>query len=126
MNSPTPTAQSVPSNGFLSVMQRKEIQCGSLSQLSALLASAVIAATKTGKKASVTLKLEVQPEKDALNFVTKLSSSLPGDRQPLCIFYSDEEGGLHRDDPTQKELALTAHAGGLQEEQSQEEERANG
>lgn len=102
------------------MLQRKEIQCGTLSQLSALLASAVIAATKTGKKASVTLRLEVQPEKDALNFVTKATSNLPGDRQPLCIFYSDDEGGLHRDDPTQKELELTPHDGGLRDGQTAE------
>lgn len=96
------------------MLQRKEIQCGSLSEASALLAAVVLAATAVGKKGSVTLKLEVEPKDDALNFSVKLTSAMPTKRQPLCIFYADEDGGLHRDDPAQRELELTAHDGGLE------------
>lgn len=103
------------SNGFLSVLQRKETQVGTLSEASDLLAEAVRASALTGKKATVTLTLTVEPKQGALNFVTKLSSKMPVEEEPLCIFYADSQGNLHRDDPRQKELALSVHSGGRAE-----------
>lgn len=115
-----------PSNGFLAVLQRKETQVGTLSEASALLAAAVLAAGITGKKASITLKLEVEPERDALNFTVKLTSSVPTKSQPLCIFYADRDGQLHRDDPAQKELPLQVQDGGMSAEHQEEAAAANG
>lgn len=114
----------IASNGFLSVLQRKETQVGTLSEASDLLAEAVRASVATGKKATVTLVLECQPKLGAVNFVTKLKSSIPVEEEPLCIFYADSEGNLHRDDPRQKELELRSVEGGASnsEQKSQPQE----
>lgn len=101
-----------PPNSFLAVLQRKETQVETLSEASDLLTEAVKAAVATGKKASITLKLTLEPKLGAVNFTTKLSSSLPLEQEPLCIFYPDGTGALHRDDPSQKELKFTSHDGG--------------
>lgn len=108
-------------NSFMAVLQRKETQVGTLSEASDLLAIAVKAAVTTGKKATVTLVLECQPKLGAVNFVTKLKSTVPAEEEPLCIFYADSDGQLHRDDPRQKELPLRSHDGGLKEEQPAKE-----
>lgn len=105
--------KTLPSNGFLAVLQRKETQVGTLSEASGLLGAAVKAASVTGKRATVTLTLTVEPKQGALHFATKLKSSLPVEPEPLCIFYADNDGNLHRDDPRQRELSLSAHDGGL-------------
>jgi len=109
----TPKKDELPQNGFLAVLQRKETQVGALSEASRLLAEAVRAAAITGKKATVTLVLTVEPKLNALNFVTKLTSKVPQEEEPLCIFYCDTQGNLYRNDPRQQELALSAHDGGL-------------
>lgn len=111
-------------NGFMAVLQRKETQVGTLSEASGLLAKAVQAAVVTGKKATVTLVLECQPKLGAVNFVTKLKSTIPAEEEPLCIFYADSDGQLHRDDPRQKELELRSVEGGRPETQIQEEAAA--
>jgi hypothetical protein len=114
------------SNSFMAVLQRKETQVGTLSEASDLLAEAVKAAAITGKKASVTLTLTVEPKQGALNFITKLATRLPVEEEPLCIFYADAKGQLHRDDPRQKELALQAHDGGLKTEEGPQAQEATG
>lgn len=98
---------------------------GTLSQASHLLAEAVQASGMTGKRASVTLTLTVEPKQGALNFVAKLTSRMPSAEEPLCIFYADSAGNLHRDDPRQKELALRAYEGGQAAPQLQEEAKAS-
>lgn len=111
-------------NGFLSVLQRKETQVGTLSEASNLLAEAVKASCATGKKATVTLTLTIEPKLGAVNFVTKLASKIPTDEEPLCIFYADTDGNLHRDDPRQKELALRSVEGGANQEQQPQPKEA--
>lgn len=110
------------SNGFMAVLQRKETQVGVLSEASNLLSKAVQAAVSTGKKATVTITLECQPKLGAVNFVTKLKSTIPAEEEPLCIFYADSDGTLHRDDPRQKELPLRSVSGGAHQEEQPEKE----
>lgn len=100
------------SNSFLAVLQKKETQVGVLSELSRLLAAAVIAAQNTGKKASVSVTLELEPKGDMLFFKTSTKVTLPKEKQPACVFFGDRDGNLYRDNPQQEELALTAHDGG--------------
>ena len=119
-----PTQTDAPSNSFMAVLQRKETQVGTLSEASDLLAAAVKAAGGPGKRATVTLTLTVEPKQGALHFETKLATRLPVVAQPLCIFYADRDGGLHRDDPRQKELALEVRSGGLSDEPAATQQEA--
>ena len=105
----------------MAVLQRKETQIGTLSEASDLLADAVKAVGLTGKKATITLKLTVEPKQGALHFGAKLSSTIPPEEEPLCIFYADAEGHLHRDDPRQKEFSLEIRKGGLPITETSEE-----
>lgn len=103
-------------NGFLSVLQKKETQVGILTEASNLLGKAAQASLQSGKKSKITLEIEISPKLNALNFATRLKSSIPAEEEPLCIFYTDSDGGLYRDDPRQKQLPLEAVNGGKQDE----------
>lgn len=119
-------------NNYLSVLQRKEIQEGLLTNASTLLAELGLAVIKTGKKGSVTLTLTVHPEKgNALSVEAIATAKIPSTAsQELTIYFVDKESGaFSRDNPEQKELALTAHTGGqapaaagVEEETTTEEE----
>lgn len=100
------------SNSFLAVLQKKETQVGVLTELSQLLATAVIAAQDTGKKASVSVTLELEPKDSMILFKTATKLNLPKKKQPACVFFGDADGNLYRDNPQQEELALTSHDGG--------------
>lgn len=101
-------------NGFMAVLQRKEVQDGLISEASDRLQTAVIAAMGAGKKASVTVTLTVEPQKGrAINVAAAVTSKLPAIKQDsLTIFYPDDQGGLHRNDFRQKELGLEIREGG--------------
>lgn len=103
-------------NGFWSVLQRKELNDGLLTTASETLSEAALAAYHSGKKATVTLTLTLEPKKGAVNIGAVVTSKIPSTKQDsLTIFYVDETGGLHRDDPRQREMELTAHDGGKAE-----------
>jgi hypothetical protein len=108
-----------PENGLLAILQRKELQVGVLTDASKLISDAAQAALRTGKAASVTITVSVKPHLNALNFGVKLKSTIPADAEPLCIFYADIDGKLHRDDPRQKEFNLSVHPGGKDEKSEQ-------
>lgn len=114
-------------NGFLAVLQRKEMQDGILSHASEVLGEAALAAKQAGKKATVTLTLTLDPKRDALNIGAVVTSKLPSTQeQSLTIFYVGGDGALYRDNPNQKEFALQSHEGGAAEpaEESQQEASA--
>lgn len=119
------TKTTTPENGFLAVLQRKEIQDGTLTEASRLVGEAAKAAFATGKKATVTVTITIEPKLNALNFGAKLKSTLPAPAEPLCIFYCDQDGGLHRDDPRQKELELSVHRGGRDESDNETAAKAS-
>lgn len=128
METPKPTDSSpAPQNSFLTVLQQKELQCAVLSEASELLATAAKAVNEKGKKASITLKLSLSYNAGAIACETKLTSAIPENPQPLCIFYADDEGNLFRNDPRQREFLLKAHDGGKTPESAQPaKEVANG
>lgn len=103
-------------NGFLSVLQRKELNDGLLTEASEKLSEAALAAYQSGKKATVSVTLTLEPKKGAINIGAVVASKLPRTKEDsLTIFYVDENGGLHRDDPRQRKLELTSHEGGKSE-----------
>lgn len=94
-------------------MQRKELNDGLLTEASEKLSEAALAAYHSGKKATVSLTLTLEPKKGAINIGAVVASKIPNVKQDsLTIFYVDDKGGLHRDDPRQRKLELTAHDGG--------------
>lgn len=93
-------------DGFVAVLQQKERQAKLLSEASRLLSDLSIAAIETGKKATLTLTMTLEPSGNSINVATKLASKKPYSEEPMCIFYVDENGELTRNDPRQKEFEL--------------------
>lgn len=117
-----PKSDVLTDNTFLTVLQRKEINDGLLTEASEQLRQAALAAMRSGKKATVTVVLTLEPEKGALSIGATVNSKVPPNKSDsLTIFYVDDDGGLHRNNPRQRELPLQAHDGGQAEPQESEE-----
>jgi hypothetical protein len=81
---------------------------------SEVLAEVVQAVDATKKAGSITIKLTITPEKGGGSQKTisaKVTSSKPEEDLPDAIFFSDEEGDLHRNDPEQGEMFRDAERG---------------
>lgn len=109
----------LPPNGFMAVLQRKEVNDGFLTDASEELSKAALAVARTGKKATVTVALTLEPQKGgAISVSATVNAKVPETRQDsLTIFFVDDEGGLHRDNPRQRELPLSVHDGGNEEQE---------
>lgn len=62
-----------------------------------------------GRKGSLTVKLEISPRKgnvNALNLVGRRDLKLPQEEPVESVFFADDTGNLHRDDPRQMALPL--------------------
>lgn len=65
----------------------------------------VKAATEFGKEASLTITLKVKPNNEnQLTHAVDIKTKLPRKGVPPAIFFSDEDGGLHRADPRQRDI----------------------
>jgi hypothetical protein len=74
---------------------------------SALLREAVAAVKEHGKGAEVTVKLKITPVKNNPRIVqieAKPSANIPQPEPTPAIFFADDQGGLHRNDPEQREF----------------------
>jgi hypothetical protein len=97
---------------FAAVLQ--DIGSGKLAaRLATQLAELGAAVSETGKKGSITLKIEVAPPKkhsmDGALIVSGVSvAKIPegDDAAPASIFFADGSGNLTRDDPRQQQLPL--------------------
>lgn len=70
---------------------------------SKLLKQAVESVKTTGRKASVTVKLDIAPMKNNQRVVqigVKPTATIPEEKVD-SIWFTDDEGGLHRNDPEQ-------------------------
>lgn len=67
---------------------------------------AIKAAQQTGKKASVTIRLEVKAVggRGQIEIAEKITSKLPDFDRSGAIFFTDDDGRLHREDPRQGKL----------------------
>lgn len=108
----TPDNQDGQIRPFAAVLQ--DIGSGKLTaRLAAQLAELGAAVTATGKKGTITLKIEVAPPKkhatDGALIVSGASvAKIPegDDVAPASIFFADPSGNLTRDDPRQQQLPL--------------------
>lgn len=119
---------SLPSNSFLTVLQRKEVQESLLTEASIALGALALAVKVTKKKGTLSLVLTVEPQKGgAISIAAAINSKAPPTaEQHLTIFFVDESGSLTRNDPGQKELPLTAHDGGKSDEAEEKMESTTG
>lgn len=75
-------------------------------EASRMLREAVEAVQRTGKAASVTVKLAIKPVDkipNAFRIQDAVTSSIPEDPR-TSMWFGDDKGGLHRNDPNQRSL----------------------
>jgi hypothetical protein len=75
------------------------------------LAELVQAVDETGKGGTLTITFKVKPEKGGGSQKTiacDVKAKMPESDLPDAVFFSDEEGSLHRSDPTQREMFTEA------------------
>lgn len=73
----------------------------------------VRAVDDTGKTGSLTLTVTIKPEKGGGNqkaLIAQVKTKTPQSELPEAVFFSDEDGNLHRDDPKQQEMFAEANA----------------
>lgn len=80
---------------------------------SALLTQAVAAVKEQGKAAELVMKVRIEPVKNnsrVVQITAATAAKIPQAPIAPTIFFADDEGGLHRNDPEQRELDYTAPA----------------
>lgn len=91
------------------------------------LAEVVLAVKATGKKGSITLKIEIEPDKQddtVVTFQPSVDVKIPRKPYAKGIFYVDERNGnVSREDPKQIEMELEKQQ---EKEAQRERERASG
>ena len=99
---------------FAEVMVANEKRTGTIEELTAMLHTVAAAVRKTGKKGSVSLKLEINCDKNdelALTFQATPSCSVPTpDRRKALIYHNPETGAFTKTDPRQLELLAEQEA----------------
>ena len=82
-------------------------------EASELLQEVIRAATATGKVGTLTLKIKIKPSKAGGRTVTvtdAITTTVPQFDREVAVFYVDDDGNLHRNDPAQQKLPLAAVA----------------
>jgi hypothetical protein len=83
-------------------------------ELTDQLATVVRGVLATDKPGAVTLTLTVKPQgkgDNAMIIAAKVGVKEPRDDLPDSIFFADDDGDLHRNDPTQQRMFADAEAG---------------
>jgi hypothetical protein len=77
-----------------------------LSKAQQTLSEPVKAVIATGKKASVTIRLDLEPgaEEGVIHVSGQVIPKIPEKTLASTSFYADENGGLHKEDPRQPEF----------------------
>lgn len=99
----------------------QELRSGLLhAELSDALAEVTQAAMEHGKAGAVTLTLTLKPEASGQFFIEdQVKIKKPEGKRPVSLMFADENGGLHRRDPRQPELPMSADQLAAQREQRQ-------
>lgn len=78
---------------------------GSVEELAHEIRNAVRATRETGKKSSVTLKIDIAPNgREAVTITDTVVAKLPKPDAVSTMFYATEDDGLSRRDPRQPEI----------------------
>lgn len=74
-------------------------------EATAKLAEVVRAVDETGKAGSITITLTIKPgDANEKTLSSSVTMKKPAKEIPEAIFFSDEDGDLHRTDPRQQEM----------------------
>lgn len=79
-----------------------------LAEASEELARVVKACRDTGKKGKLTITLKIRPTSTEMMLSDEIKSDIPKPDAAASVFYDDDDGQLHRDDPHQEDLPFTA------------------
>jgi hypothetical protein len=71
----------------------------------------VAACVDTGRKGSLTIKIDVKPEGKTVGLSVNVKSNKPEHALPGEIFYGTEDGGLTREDPKQTRFGKVIDVG---------------
>ena len=74
---------------------------------SELLREAVAAVKEQGKPAEINVRMKITPVKNNTGVVqieANPTAKIPQPARKPAMFFADDEGGLHRNDPTQREF----------------------
>ena len=67
----------------------------------------VLAVRETGKQGKLTFTLTVKANgKSGISLTDTISNKLPASPRGDTLFFTDQDGGLHRNDPQQRDLPL--------------------
>jgi hypothetical protein len=112
-NTNTNETTGLESNGFARLLQlQREGDCQA--EASVKLAELVERVRLVGKPGKLRLELTVTPANnsgDAVTVLDELTTKLPAMPRANSLFFLDDTGGLHRDNPKQMKLELKAVAG---------------
>lgn len=82
---------------------------------SALLTEAVAAVKEQGKSAELVMKVKIDPVKNnsrVVQITARTEAKIPQAPIAPTIFFADDQGGLHRNDPEQHEIDYSVTADG--------------
>lgn len=82
---------------------------------SKLLREATAAVKELGKPAEVNIRIRIEPVKNnnsVVQIAARATSKVPQAPTVAKIFFTDDEGGLHRNDPRQREFDFPATTDG--------------
>lgn len=112
------SADTAPRKPFAATIQ--ELRGGLLhAELSDALAEVTSAAVEHGKPGVVILKITLKPDGDQMFVTDDVTIKKPQGKRPTSLMFADEGGNLHRRDPRQPELPMSADQLAAQREQRQ-------
>jgi hypothetical protein len=119
LDASTPTMTEAVLKTFVDVLEANERRLGTIAELTTTLDAIMKASRLTGKKASLTLKIEVAPDKNdelALTMSADVKASIPVEERKKALIYHDEATKtFSKTDPRQLEL--------LAEQEAEKQER---
>lgn len=110
----TPLMSEAVLKTFVDVLEANERRLGTIKELTEGLDAVMKASRATGKKASITLKIEVSPDKNdelALTMQADVKTSIPTpERRKALIYHDAESHTFSKTDPRQLELLAEQEA----------------
>lgn len=99
---------------FVDVLDANERRLGTIREMTEGLDAAMKAARATGKKATITMTIEVAPDKNdelALTMMADVKVKLPNaERRKALIYHNEKDHTFSKTDPRQLELLAEAEA----------------
>lgn len=93
---------------FCDVLEANERRLGTIKELTEALDAVMKASRATGKKGTITLKIEIAPDKNdelALTMLADVKASVPvAERRKALVYHNEKDHTFSKTDPRQLEL----------------------